>query len=82
MAAVERAVREAQGEWKGGFSLKLGKCTTYRAELWGVHKRLKLAWDLRYRRIDLQFDNMMMVQAIKASSPPLCSNLDLIQTIQ
>ncbi|EOY00068.1 Ribonuclease H protein, putative [Theobroma cacao] len=46
-------LRDSHGMWNGGFSLKVGKCTAYREELWGVYEGLLLAWDLGYRKIDL-----------------------------
>lgn len=77
-SAAGGTLRDNHGVWKGGFSLKLGKCTTYRAELWNVYKGLLLAWDLGYRKIDLQIDNKMVVEALKnPTSHPYSNQFNL-----
>ncbi|EOX93702.1 Ribonuclease H protein, putative [Theobroma cacao] len=67
---------------RGGYSLRFGKCTAYRAELWGVSKGLTLAWDLGHGRINLEVDCMLTVQAITSPLSHPCSNSDLIKAIQ
>ncbi|EOY13577.1 Uncharacterized protein TCM_032178 [Theobroma cacao] len=41
--------------------IQLGKCSAYRAELWGVLYGLRLAWDLGFKKVMVQVDNKMVV---------------------
>ncbi|WRX31359.1 Ribonuclease H domain - like 10 [Theobroma cacao] len=54
---------------------------SYQVELWGVYEGLNLAWNLSYKKIDLQVDNKMVVQVINTPSAHPHLNLDLIQAI-
>ncbi|EOY31223.1 Uncharacterized protein TCM_038187 [Theobroma cacao] len=71
-AAAAGVLRDEHGNWLCGFSMKLEKCSAFRAELWGIFKGLSLAWELGYRNIDLQIDNRVAVQSISLASPHPC----------
>ncbi|EOY22226.1 Ribonuclease H protein [Theobroma cacao] len=64
-----------------GFAAKLGKCSSYRAELWGVLHSLRIAREKGFRRIWLQVDNKIVVQAITSSESHPCANSDLLNAI-
>ncbi len=48
--------RDTSGGWLGGFSMKLERCTAYRAELWGILIGLRQAWNRGRRRVLVQTD--------------------------
>lgn len=73
--------RDRYGIWRGGFSLNLGNCSAFRAELWGVYHGLNEAWNRGYRQVILQVDNKSVVYAISGNSHHPCANSDLITSI-
>ncbi|EOY21817.1 Ribonuclease H-like protein [Theobroma cacao] len=75
-------IRNSEGDWRTGFVAKLGKCLAYRAELWGVLHDLRLAWDSRFKKVMVQVDNKMVVQAILMDKLLPCANTDLIRAIK
>ncbi|EOY11431.1 Uncharacterized protein TCM_026608 [Theobroma cacao] len=62
-AAAGGVLRDSLGQWRGGYTMRLRRCTAYWAELWGECRGLKHAWDLGFRRIVLQVDSKIVVQA-------------------
>lgn len=67
-ATAGGALRNASNRWLGGFSMQLGACTSYRAELWVVYKGLLLAWELGFKRIIIQVDSLLLVRVITSSN--------------
>ncbi|EOX98014.1 Ribonuclease H protein [Theobroma cacao] len=74
--------RNAEGDWQAGFVAKLGKCSAYRAELWGILHGLRLAWDSGFKKVQVQVDNKMVVQAISTDKLIPGANTDLISAIK
>ncbi|WRX14343.1 Ribonuclease H domain - like 10 [Theobroma cacao] len=75
-------IRNAEGDWQAGFVAKLGKCSAYRAELWGVLHGLRLAWDSEFKKVQVQVDNKMVVQAVSTDKLIPGTNTDLIRAIK
>lgn len=65
-------LRDSEGVWIEGYAYNLGKSNAYQVELWGVYHGLSQAWERGFRKIVLQVDNKMVVQAITSSSTSLC----------
>ena len=65
MAMAGGLVRDGYSNWVAEFSAKLGHCSVTYAELWGVHEGLALAWDLGFRRVQLEVDSQVVVTIIK-----------------
>ncbi|WRX24850.1 Ribonuclease H domain - like 10 [Theobroma cacao] len=81
LAATSGVLCDYNDFWLGGFAAKLGRCSSYRAELRGVLHSLRIARDKGFRKIWLQVDNKIMVQAITTSVSHPCENSDLLNTI-
>jgi len=58
-------LRGREGEWLGGFSLNIGRCTAPVAELWGVYYGLYLAWEKKVSRVELEVDSALVVGFLK-----------------
>ncbi|EOY02376.1 LINE-type retrotransposon LIb DNA, Insertion at the S11 site-like protein [Theobroma cacao] len=82
VASVGGVLRHSNGSWIIGYGCKSGTSTAYRAELWGVFQGLKLAWDHGYRRIQVQVDNKIVVNALNTQATHPCSNTDVIRAIK
>ncbi|VYS68370.1 unnamed protein product [Arabidopsis thaliana] len=61
LATVGGVVRDGQGRWCGGFALNIGVCSASLAELWGVYYGLNIAWERRFRRVELEVDSELVV---------------------
>lgn len=57
LATVRGFIRNEDGRWCHGFVHNIGSCTVPRAKLWGVAMGLQLAWDLGYRRVEVDMDS-------------------------
>ncbi|CAA7018343.1 unnamed protein product [Microthlaspi erraticum] len=44
-AAAGGVLRDAEGQWCGGFAINIGRCSAPLAELWGVYYGLCMAWE-------------------------------------
>lgn len=82
VASAGGVLRHLDGSWIMGYACNSGTSTAYRAELWGVFQGLKLAWELGYRRINVQVDNKTVVHALNTQSMHPCSNSDVIRAIK
>ncbi|EOY03895.1 Uncharacterized protein TCM_019113 [Theobroma cacao] len=77
------AVSDSDGHWLRGFTVKLDSYSAYQAKLWQyIYQSLKLAWELGLRRIWLQVDNRMVVNAVTTPSSRPYANSDLLQVIR
>ncbi|KAL4313838.1 hypothetical protein AHAS_Ahas15G0025100 [Arachis hypogaea] len=56
--------RDHWGRWVAGFMANLGTCSAFQAELWGVCYALKTAWDLEFKRVELEVDARAVYEAI------------------
>ncbi|EOY24339.1 RNA-directed DNA polymerase (Reverse transcriptase), Polynucleotidyl transferase, Ribonuclease H fold-like protein [Theobroma cacao] len=81
MAAAGGVFRDCNEYWLGGFAAKLGKCYSYRAELWGVLHSLRIVKEKGFSKIWLQVDNKIVVKAIISSALHPCANSDLLNAI-
>ncbi|KAE8672002.1 hypothetical protein F3Y22_tig00111877pilonHSYRG00338 [Hibiscus syriacus] len=68
MAAAAGVLRDDQGRWISGFARSLGICLALSAELWAIHDSLSLAWNLGFRRIEMETDCAMAVKILKNNS--------------
>jgi ribonuclease HI len=65
-------IRGSDGEWLGGFAKKLGICSAYVAELWGVYEGLRLARRLGFNVVELNVDSLLVANVLnshRCSSP-------------
>ncbi|XP_025704008.1 uncharacterized protein [Arachis hypogaea] len=56
--------RDHWGRWVAGFMANLRTCSAFQAELWGVCYALKTAWDLGFKRVELEVDSRTVYEAI------------------
>lgn len=49
-ASAGGVIRNGDGEWCGGFTLNIGRCSAPLAELWGVYYGQLVAWKKSFRR--------------------------------
>ncbi|XVE57604.1 hypothetical protein DITRI_Ditri04bG0103700 [Diplodiscus trichospermus] len=50
----EGLLRDMHGEWLKGFTLNIGRCGAAKAELWAVYRALEVAWNERYRKVNVE----------------------------
>ena len=55
---------DSQGSWIAGFTKSIGSCNPSTAEEWVVFEGLSIAWDLGYRKIELESDALDLVQRL------------------
>ncbi|CAJ2664280.1 unnamed protein product [Trifolium pratense] len=75
-------IRECQGNWCGGFSKKLGNCSAYEVELWGVYEGLRLAWERGFKKVELRVDSMVVAYTLKNGSKGSVVGWRLVQQIR
>jgi ribonuclease HI len=75
-------LRNNAGEWRGGFAKHLGKCSAYVAELWGVLEGLQYAWQLGYRKLEINVDSIVVVQVLKKGGTCSAMGLALVKKIK
>ncbi|XP_061354128.1 uncharacterized protein LOC133298795 [Gastrolobium bilobum] len=59
VATCGGVIRNSQGIWLNGFAYKLGFCSSFKAELWGILRGLEMAWSKGYRKIILESDSLL-----------------------
>ncbi|KAG7615876.1 Ribonuclease H domain [Arabidopsis thaliana x Arabidopsis arenosa] len=64
-ASAGGVLRDALGEWRGGFALNIGICSAPLAELWGVYYGLYIAWQKRVTNLELAVDSKVVVGFLK-----------------
>jgi hypothetical protein len=57
-------IRGSQGEWLGGFAKRVGDCSAFVAELWGVLEGLEYARRLGFMAVELNTDSVTVAQVI------------------
>lgn len=50
-------LRDWNGKWLTGFSLRLGNCTIAEAKAWAILKGLEIAWDKGMRKVHVMCDS-------------------------
>lgn len=63
-------IRGSEGEWFGGFSIKIGKGCVLEAEIRGLWLELELAQNLCFREIEVESDNKEAIELIKLFDKP------------
>lgn len=61
LAAAGGVLQESNGEWRRGFAINIGICSTPLAELWGVYYGLFMAWECKVSQLELEVDSEVVV---------------------
>ncbi|WCJ37652.1 Polynucleotidyl transferase ribonuclease H-like superfamily protein [Euphorbia peplus] len=81
-ASVGGLIRDSQGTWIQGFARNIGICSVLRAELWGIYDGLTLAWNLGYRKVQVEVDSKLCVDLLTRTDTPSNDSTPLINAIQ
>ncbi|KAE8669634.1 hypothetical protein F3Y22_tig00112226pilonHSYRG00037 [Hibiscus syriacus] len=68
MATAGGVLRDHHGTWIRGFSRIIGICCALKAELWALHDILVMAWNMGFRRVEVETDCMTAVKLINDRS--------------
>ncbi|CAA7040260.1 unnamed protein product [Microthlaspi erraticum] len=68
LATAGGVIRDGDGQWHGGFSLNIGRCTAPMAELWGVYYGLCIAWEKGVSRLEVEVDSSLVVGFLQTGS--------------
>ncbi|KAH1055550.1 hypothetical protein J1N35_033615 [Gossypium stocksii] len=79
-AAAGGVVCDANGDWIFGYNRRLGKCSIFNAELWGILEGLRLIQIRVHDKVIIQSDSLEVVKAILESTS-IKSNSALIRRI-
>lgn len=63
-ACCRGLIRGNEGEQLGGFSKRIGICSAYIVELWGVYECLRLVIKLGFKAIDINVDYYQVVNDV------------------
>ncbi|MFQ6667722.1 hypothetical protein Gotur_033639 [Gossypium turneri] len=58
----------SRGGWLLGFNRQIGICTVLQAEFWAIADGLRVAWDARFRMIELDCYNAKAISLVKGNS--------------
>ncbi|CAA0836035.1 Polynucleotidyl transferase- ribonuclease H-like superfamily protein [Striga hermonthica] len=61
MASTGGLIRDSNGTWLGGFMRNIGICSLAGAELWGLFHGLTMVWDMGFRQVEAEVDNVNIV---------------------
>ncbi|KAK8530105.1 hypothetical protein V6N12_060861 [Hibiscus sabdariffa] len=83
LAIAGGVIRDDQGGWIYGCARHIGRCYVLMAELWATHDILLAAWNLGFRRIQFETDNLEVAQILQGRSDALigCSLVDTIRLL-
>ncbi|GLT41963.1 hypothetical protein SLA2020_159880 [Shorea laevis] len=70
IASAGGLVCDLAGGWMHGFVSNIGKATNFIAELWGLKEGLLLCLSLDIRRLKVELDSMIALQAVQAECLP------------
>ncbi|CAL1368627.1 unnamed protein product [Linum trigynum] len=70
-AGAGGVIRDAMGNWLGGFVVNIGTATAALAELWAIFHGLELAWKLGFRVVKLASDSQLAIQLIQDRQDPI-----------
>ncbi|KAK5820130.1 hypothetical protein PVK06_025176 [Gossypium arboreum] len=62
--AVGGVIRDDQGMWIPGFNRRLGQCSVFNADLWGILDSLLLLQNRHCDKVLIRTDSMEVLQAI------------------
>ncbi|KAJ1424457.1 Ribonuclease H-like superfamily [Sesbania bispinosa] len=68
--ATRGVVRDSNGTWLSGFSIKDGQGTVLQAELNVILKGLSLAWEKGWTKVICESDSVEAIHLIQLISPP------------
>ncbi|MBA0575383.1 hypothetical protein Golob_024045, partial [Gossypium lobatum] len=80
-ATARGVVHDANGDWIFGYNRRLGKCSIFNAELWGILEGLGLIQRRGHNEVIIQSDSLEVVKDILESISTE-ANLALIRRIQ
>ncbi|KAE8671064.1 hypothetical protein F3Y22_tig00111996pilonHSYRG00033 [Hibiscus syriacus] len=63
-AACGRVIRDCRGNWKSGFSKRVGICSSMEAKLWGIFEVLRIAWRCGAKKAVLETESKDATQVI------------------
>lgn len=67
LAACGGLIRSCHGILVKGFTCKIGRCTAFAAEVWGVFHGLQLAWNLGLRHVQVEVDSKDVIKALQSN---------------
>ncbi|CAN1147577.1 Putative ribonuclease H protein At1g65750 [Linum perenne] len=70
-AAAGGLIRNAAGHCVSAFSMNIGCCSITRAELRGAITGLRTAWDLGFRKVEVQVDSMAVLALVNSAENPV-----------
>ncbi|KAF2289906.1 hypothetical protein GH714_039118 [Hevea brasiliensis] len=74
--------RDATGNWLFSFAASYGISSVLGAELWSMYEGLRLAYDIGYRKVILECDNLTAVNTILGVSNNQCILRCLVDSIR
>ncbi|CAN1133384.1 Putative ribonuclease H protein At1g65750 [Linum perenne] len=63
-------IRDEAGHCVAAFTMNIGCCSITRAELRGAVMGLRTAWDLGFRKVELQVDSIAVLALVKNDEGP------------
>jgi ribonuclease HI len=81
LAGCGGIVRGSQGEWIGGFSKSVGRCSAFIAELWGVLEGLRYVKRLGFTKIELNIDSEAVVRVVQTGRSQSVAGSVLVEQI-
>ncbi|KAE8714245.1 30S ribosomal protein S1 [Hibiscus syriacus] len=66
MEASGGVLRNSNGDWIFGYYRKIGRCSTYQAEMWAVLDGLHLVWSLGFKDVVVEIDNSEVVRRLNS----------------
>lgn len=69
-AACGGILRDHQGRFLAGYSVKLGNCSILKAELWGMLHGIKIAKDRGYNKVLLESDSEVAIGLLNKGCRP------------
>ncbi|GAU46467.1 hypothetical protein TSUD_402340 [Trifolium subterraneum] len=75
-------IRNNIGDWIGGFAKHVGSCSAFVAELWGVLEGLNYAWKLGFKKVELEIDSAIVVDAVNSGETNSAMGIALIRSIR
>ncbi|KAK5844301.1 hypothetical protein PVK06_000437 [Gossypium arboreum] len=65
-ASVGGVFRDADVRWLCGFSITIDRETIFRVEVCAMLEGLRIAWGKRFRQLELECDNALLVETLLA----------------
>ena len=65
-----------------GFAMNIGVCSITAAELWGIFEGLSIAWELGFRKVQVESNSRCAVGLINKNGSSLHKHSQLLSAIQ